>query len=98
MLEHGFLDAIVERKDLKKALSQLLKLHGYRSQAPSRSITNFLPGGKDRSKEQNFTDRTAARDADRSADADADADSAVSADASDDRFIAKQIDPEPDLK
>ncbi|MBQ9464539.1 MAG: acetyl-CoA carboxylase carboxyltransferase subunit beta [Lachnospiraceae bacterium] len=104
MLQHGFLDAIVERKDLKKALSQLLKLHGYRSQAPSRSITNFLPGGKDRTKEQNFTDRTAARDSDRSADtdgADTDADPAASADvaaAADDRFIAKQIDPEPDLK
>ena len=38
LLEHGFLDAIVERKDLRKALSKLMKLHGFRANAPSRSI------------------------------------------------------------
>ena len=27
LLEHGFIDKIVERKDMKKVLSEILKLH-----------------------------------------------------------------------
>lgn len=30
LLEHGFLDAIVERKNLKKVISDILKIHGYK--------------------------------------------------------------------
>ena len=44
LLEHGFLDAIVERKNLRDALARLLKLHGYRSSSPTRSIYDLLPG------------------------------------------------------
>lgn len=31
LLEHGFVDKIVERKDLKKCLAQILKLHGVKN-------------------------------------------------------------------
>jgi acetyl-CoA carboxylase carboxyl transferase subunit beta len=30
LLEHGFIDLIVERKDMKKTLSRLLAMHGAR--------------------------------------------------------------------
>ncbi len=99
MLEHGFLDAIVERKDLKKTLSQLLKLHGYRTSTPTRSIYDFFPGGNKETAGNAAADGAPASEEENQADADAaDAEPETLEELAPDLHVPRQIDPKPDLK
>ena len=42
LLEHGFLDAIVERRDMRKTLSTIMQLHGYKGPSYTESLQNLL--------------------------------------------------------
>ena len=84
LLEHGFLDAIVERKDLKKALSRLLKLHGFRSNAPSRAAYDPLSGKDDAGAPDESLVETY--------------DDELPDEPPADENVPRQVDPKPDLK
>ena len=55
LLEHGFIDAIVERPQLKETLSQILKLHERENASKSEKMESNL--ADDKSQDMNETDK-----------------------------------------